>query len=160
MRHDRAGDAGAVDMRTLLAAKCIERGCDRVRKFGVVDVNSGIDHGNGNVGAMGQRMCLGQSKFRDRILRRIALGQFRLLLLQDIAEVRLHRANAGLGGEFTAHRLYRAAIGNPEQTDSAADEREILRLQAREAVTPRQFIGLRVGSRAVDLGHEFVGDGV
>jgi hypothetical protein len=40
VRHDRAGNAGAVNMRTFLAAECIERGRDRIREFGMVDVDS------------------------------------------------------------------------------------------------------------------------
>jgi hypothetical protein len=47
------------------------------------DVYAGIDHRNGDVGAAGQRMRLGQSKFRKRVLRGIALGQCRLLFLQE-----------------------------------------------------------------------------
>jgi len=39
----------------------------------------------------------------------------RLQLLQQIAEIRLHRANAGFGGEFAAHGLDRAAVGGAEQ---------------------------------------------
>ena len=109
------------------------------------DVDSGIDHGNGHIGAVGELVRLGQSKFRDRVLAGIARGQGRLLVLQDITEVRLHRANIGVGGQFAAHRLRRAAVDDAKQADGAADQREILRLQALEAVTPRQFIGLRVG---------------
>jgi hypothetical protein len=75
---------------------------------------------------MGQRMGLRQPKFRDRILRGIALGQFRHLLLQDIPEVRLHRVNAGVGREFAAHGLDRTAVGNAEQADRAADQRKTL----------------------------------
>ena len=90
----------------------------------------------------------------------IARGQGRFLILQDITEVRLHRANIGVGGKFAAHRLRRAAVRDAEQADGAAYQRKFLRLQAHEAVMPRQFIGPRVGQRAVDLGHEFVGDGV
>ena len=97
MRHDRAGNAGAMDVRTFLAAKRVEGVRNRVREFRMFDVDSGIDHGNGDIGAVGQRMCLRQSKFRQRVLRGIALGQRRLLVLQQIAEIRLHRANAGFG---------------------------------------------------------------
>ncbi len=145
MRHDRAGDAGAVDMRTFLAAERVEAISNRVRKLRMLEVDSGIDHRNGDVGAVGQRMCLGQSKFCKRVLRGIAFGQCRLLVLQYITEIRLHRANAGVTGEFAAHRLDRAAVGDAEQADGCAYQRKILRYQTREPVTPRQFIGLRFG---------------
>ena len=78
MRHDRAGNAGAVDMRTFLAAERIEIVRDRIGKFGMRGVDAGIDHRNGDVHAAGQRMRLRQPKLRDRILRGIALGQRRL----------------------------------------------------------------------------------
>src|SRR6202521_4004388 len=122
------------------------------------DVYTGIDHGNGDVDAVGQRMRLGQSKFQKRVLRWIALGQCRLLVLQDVAEIQLYRADAGIGGEFAAHRFHGAAVGNAEQTDGAAYERKILRLQTREAVTPCQLVSLRVGQRTVDLGDDFACD--
>ena len=157
MRDDRTRNAGAVNMRPFPAAERIEAVRDRVGKFGMPDVDAGIDHRDGDVGAMGQPVRLRQTKFRERILGGIALGRWRLVL-QQIAEVRLHRANAGLGREFTAHDVRRATVDNAEQADRAADKQEILRCDAFEAVPPRQFIGLRVGQRAVDLGHEFVGD--
>jgi hypothetical protein len=47
---------------------------------------------------------------------------------EPIAEVRLHRANAGFGGEFTAHGLDRAAVGDAEQGNGGVDQWEILRL--------------------------------
>jgi len=119
------------------------------------DVDAGIDHRNRDVGAVGQRMRLGQSKFRKRVLRRIALSQFRLLLLQEMTEIQLHRTNAGLGGEFAAHGLDRSAIGDAEQADGRAYQRKILRLQMDEAVSPRQFVRLRDGQRGVDLGDDF-----
>src|SRR6266481_6802289 len=122
------------------------------------DVYAGIDHRNGDVGALGQRMRLGQSKFCKRVLRGIALGQCRLLLLQEMTEIQLHRTNAGLGGEFAAHCLDRSAIGDAEQADGRAYKREILRLQTRQAVTPRQFVSLGDGQRAVDLGDDFACD--
>ena len=159
MRHDRAGDAGAVDMRAFLAAERIEAVRDRVREFRMPDVDSGIDHGDGDVGAMGQRMRLRQSKFRERILRGIALGQRRLLVLQQIAEIRLHRANAGIGGEVrgcTVSTERRSVMRNRPMV--APISGKFCDRSAHEAVTPRQLIGLRVGQRAVDLGHEFVGD--
>ena len=77
MRHDRAGNAGAMDMRTFLAAERVEGVRDRVREFRMFDVDSGIDHGNGDIGAVGERMRLGQSKFGQRVLRGIAFGQRR-----------------------------------------------------------------------------------
>jgi hypothetical protein len=122
------------------------------------DVDSGIDHGNRDVDAASQGMGLGQSQLGERVLRGIALGQYNGMVLQQIAEIRLHRVNAGLGGEFAACGLDRAAAGDAEQPDGGAHQRKILRLQARKAVTPRQFVGLRVGQRAIDLGHNFVGD--
>ena len=69
MRHDRAGNAGAVDMRAFLAAERIEAVGDRIGKFRMFDVDAGVDHGNGDVHAAGQRMRLRQSKLGDRILR-------------------------------------------------------------------------------------------
>src|SRR6266481_2550597 len=122
------------------------------------DVYAGIDHRNGDVGAAGQRMRLGQSKLRKRVLRGIALGQCRLLLLQEMTEIQLHRANAGLGGEFAAHCLGRSAIGDAEQADGRAYKRKILRLQTRQAVTPRQLVSLGDGQRAVDLGDDLACD--
>src|SRR5258705_7232684 len=56
MRYDRAGDAGAVDMWAFLAAERIKGANNRIRKFRMSDVDSGIDNGDGDVGAMGQRM--------------------------------------------------------------------------------------------------------
>ncbi|OIQ63845.1 hypothetical protein GALL_546120 [mine drainage metagenome] len=103
-------------------------------------------------------MRLGQAKLHVRVLRRIALGQFRVLVLQDITEVRLHRANAGVGAKFAAHRLHGPAVGDAEQADGSADKREVPRLQTRQAVAPRQRVGLRIGQRAIDLGHKLIGD--
>src|SRR6267154_275019 len=79
MRYDRAGDAGAVDMWAFLAAERIKGANNRIRKFRMSDVDSGIDNGDGDVGAMGQRMRLGQSKFQKRILGGITLGHCRRL---------------------------------------------------------------------------------
>ena len=78
--------------------------------------------------------------------------------LQQIAEVRLYRTNAGLGGELAAHGFQRAAVGDAEQADGRADQRKILGTDARQPVTSRQFVGLRVGQRAVDLGDDFARD--
>ncbi len=149
-----------MDVRTLLAAKRVEAVRDRIGKFRMLRIDSGIDHGNGHVGAVGELVRFGQSKFRDRVLAGIALGQGRFLILQDITEVWLHRADIGISGKFAAHRLRCAAVGDAKQADGAAYQRKILRLQAHETMTPRQFLGLRVGERAVDLGHEFVDDAV
>src|SRR6266481_7871783 len=157
MRHDGAGYAGAMAMWAFLAAERIKGACNRIRKFRMPDVDSGIDNGDGNVGAMRQRMRLGQSKFQKRILGGIALGDCRLLVLQRIAEVRLHPANA-VGCEFAAYRLHRPAVNDAEQADGGAYERKVLRSDALEPMTPRQFVGLRVGQRAVDLGHDFACD--
>ena len=74
---DRAGDAGAVDMRTFLAAERIEESAIESGEFRMLDVDPGIDHGNRDIGAIGQLVRLRQSKFRHRILRGIALGQGR-----------------------------------------------------------------------------------
>ena len=87
VRHDRARDAGAVDMRAFLAAERVEAARNRVREFRMLEIDSGIDHGDRDVGAMGQRMGQRQSKFRERILGGITFGQFSLLLLQKIAQV-------------------------------------------------------------------------
>src|SRR5438874_2291253 len=84
-------------------------------------------------------MRLGQSKFCVCVLRGIALSQRRLLLLQEITEIRLHPANAGISGESAARRFHGAAVGDAEQTDGSAQKRKILRLQTHEAVSPRQF---------------------
>ena len=40
MRHDRAGDAGAVDMRTFLAAERVETVGDRIGEFRMLDVDT------------------------------------------------------------------------------------------------------------------------
>src|SRR5882724_12211955 len=130
MRHDGAGYAGAMAMWAFLAAERIKGACNRVRKFRMSDVDSGIDNGDGNVGAMRQRMRLRQSKFQKRVLGGIALGRCWLLVLQQIAEIRLHRPDAGVGGEFTACGFHRTAVGDAEQADGAADERKVLRSDA------------------------------
>ena len=85
MRHDRAGNAGAVDMRAFLAAERVEAVGDRIGEFRMFGVDAGIDHRNGDVHAAGERMRLRQSKLRDRILRGIALGRaiFFLILQHD-----------------------------------------------------------------------------
>ena len=40
MRHDRAGNAGAVDMRAFLAAERVEMIRDRIGKLGMLGVNA------------------------------------------------------------------------------------------------------------------------
>ena len=40
MRDDRAGNAGAVDMRTFLAAERVETVGDRIGEFGMFDVDA------------------------------------------------------------------------------------------------------------------------
>ena len=90
MRRDRARNGGAVDMRAFIAAERIETACNRIREFRMCDVDTGIDDGNGDVCAVRQCMRLGQSKLQNRVLRRIAFGQRRFLLLQHITEIRLH----------------------------------------------------------------------
>ena len=64
--------------------------------------------------------------------------------------------DAAVGGKLAPHRVGRAAIDDAEQADGAADKRKILRREPLQAMTPRQFIGLRVRQRAVDFGNEFV----
>ena len=103
MGGDRAGNAGAVDMRPFLAAKRIKAVGDRVGQFGMVGVDAGIDHGDRDVHAVRERVRLRQPKLRQRILRGIALGRRGLLVLQPITEIELHRAHAAIGGKFTAH---------------------------------------------------------
>src|SRR5258707_5079228 len=122
------------------------------------DVYAGIYHRNGDVGAVGQRMRLGQSKFRKRVLRGIALSQRRLLLLQEVTEIRLHPVNAGISGELAARCFHSAAVGDAEQADGSAQKWKILRLQTHETVSPRQFVSLRTGQRTVDLGAEMAWD--
>jgi len=53
------------------------------------------------------------------------------------AEIRLHRANAGLGREFAADDVDRPPASDAEQSDGGAYERKILRGQTRKPVTPR-----------------------
>ena len=118
-----------------------------------------FDHRNGDVHAAGELVGLRQPQLRDRILRGIALGRGLLLILQEIAEIELHRPHAAVGGEFTAHRLDRTPVDDPEQADGAAEQREILRRDALQAMTPRQFIGLGRGQRPVDFRDEFVRNG-
>jgi hypothetical protein len=103
-------------------------------------------------------MGLRQPELRDGILRGIALGQRGFLILQHIAEVELHRLDAAVAGELALHRVGRASINDAEQADGASDKRKILRRKPLQAMTPRQFIGLRVRQGAVDFGNEFVPD--
>ena len=103
-------------------------------------------------------MRLRQSKLGDGILRRIAIGL--VLILQEIAEIELYRAHAAVGGELPAHGIERTAVDDTEQADGAADQREIFRRDALQAVTPRQRIGLGGGQCPVDFGDEFVPDRV
>ena len=60
-------------VRTFLAAERVERRDRDVSEFGMFEIDTGIDHGNRHIGAMGKRVRLRQAKFRKRILRRIAL---------------------------------------------------------------------------------------
>ena len=71
MRHDGAGNAGAVNVRALGAAERIEIVGDGIGKFRMLGVDAGVDHGDRHVGAMRQRMCLRQAELGQRILRRI-----------------------------------------------------------------------------------------
>src|SRR6202795_3357363 len=100
---------------------------------------------------MGERMRLRQSQLRECVLGGIALSWYRLLILQHIAEIGLHRARA-IGRQFTAHGLGRAAIDDAEQADGAADKRKVLRSDALETMTPRPFVRLRIRKRAVEIG--------
>ena len=158
MRRDGARNCSAVDMRAFLAAERIETVCNRIPQFRMRDVYAGIDHGNGDVCAMRKCMRLGQSKFQNRVLRRIAFGQCRFLLLQHITEIRLHRTDAGLSSQLSADDLCRATAGDTKQADGGADQREILRLQTRKPMTPRQLVGLRIGQRTIDLSHDLTCD--
>ena len=117
-----------------------------------------IDHRNGDVHAAGELVGLRQPELRDRVLRGIALGRGLLLILQEMAEIELHRPYAAVGGEFTARRLDWTPVDDPEQADGAAEQREILRRDALQAMAPRQLIGLGRGQRPVDFGDEFVRD--
>lgn len=158
MRRDGARDAGAEDVRTFLGSKRVEGVGDGVRKFRVFDVDAGIDHRNRDIGAMGERMRLRQPQFRKRILRRIALERCRGLVLQQIAEIQLHEANAGIGSKFATHGIHRAAVGDAEQAEGRAEKRGIPGSDPRQPMAPRQFIGLRVRQRAVDFRYQLVGD--
>ena len=117
-----------------------------------------IHHGDPDIGATRQCMGLGQMKFRQRILRRIALPRCGLRFLQRIAEIRLYRTDAGISGELAAHGLHRAAVVDAKPADGGADQRKKLGSEAPQSVTARQFVGLRVGQCAVDFGDEFVRD--
>ena len=116
------------------------------------------DHGNGDVHAAGERVGLRQSKLGDRILRDIALGLRLFLILQQVAEIELHRLHAAIGREFASNRFRGAPIDDAEQADGAAQKRKLLRCEPLEAVAPRQFIGLRERKRAVDLRDKLILD--
>lgn len=154
VRYDRTGNPGAVHVWSFMAVDRVESLRDRVGQFDMLGVDPGVDHGDPDIRATRELVRFGQSQLEKRILRRVALGRLRLLLLQQIAEIRLHRANAGFGGEFTAHGLDRAAVGGAEQGNGDADQREILGLDPPQPVTPGQFIGLRIGERRIDLGQD------
>ena len=126
MGRDRACDAGAVRMRAFLAAQRIKAGRNGVRKFGMIDVDGRIDHGNDDIGAVRKPVGLSQPKFDNGILGGIALAQNRPLLLQQITKIRLHRTDAGIGGEFAADGVDRAAVGDTKQADGSAYKRKIL----------------------------------
>ena len=83
MRGDRTGNTGAVDVRAFLAAERVKTVGDGVGEFGMADVDAGIDHGDGDVHAVRQRMRLRQAQLRHGILRGIAFGR-RLLVLHVI----------------------------------------------------------------------------
>ena len=106
MRGDRAGNAGAVDVRAFLAAERVKAVGNRIGEFRMFGVDAEIDHGDGDVHAMRQLVRLRQAKLRHGILRGIAFAR-RLLVLQPIAEIELDFADAGLGGEFAAHDVER-----------------------------------------------------
>ncbi|MGY3124828.1 hypothetical protein ACVWXQ_008765 [Bradyrhizobium sp. S3.14.4] len=127
MRHDGTGNAGAMDMRALGAAERIKVVGDGMGELGMLGVDAGVDHGNRHVGAVRQRMRLRQAKPGQRVLRGIALGRHRrFLILEHVAEVRLDRAHAAVGGELTPHRLGRPAVRDAEQAERRPDQREIL----------------------------------
>lgn len=87
------------------------------------------------IAGMHQRMRLRQAELCQGILRRIAFGRRRrLLVLKHVAEVRLHRAHAAVRGELAPHRLERAAIGDAEQAERRADQREVFGGNARKAM--------------------------
>ena len=75
MGDDRPGDAGAMHMRTILAVECIEARGNRTGEFRMIGVDSGIDHRNGDVAAVRQRMRFRQPQLCQRILRRVAFGR-------------------------------------------------------------------------------------
>ena len=87
MRNDRAGNAGAVNMRAFPAAQRVEAFRDGVRQFGMANIDAGIDHRHPDVGAARQPVRFRQPQFLECVLCRVAFGGRRLLLLQQIAEV-------------------------------------------------------------------------
>ena len=103
-------------------------------------------------------MCLRQPELGDGILRGVSLDRGLLRFLQEVTEIELHRTHAAVGREFAAHRVHRTPVDDAEQADGAAEQREILRGDTLHTMTPRQFIGLGGGQRAVDFGDEFVRD--
>src|SRR5581483_1328841 len=117
---------GAVNMRSLLGAERVETVDDRAGKLRMPGVDPGIDDGNPDALAMRQRMRFRQMQLGKRILCSIAFAWCRLLVLQQIAEVRLHRVHACLGREIAARRLNRAAVGDTEQSDGCPDKRKSL----------------------------------
>src|SRR5260370_41529750 len=96
-------------------------------------------------------MRLGQSKFRKRVLSGIALSQRRLLLLQEVTEIRLHPVNAGISGELAARCFHSAAVGDAEQAGGSAQKWEILRLQTPKTVSPPPIVYMRSRQRNVAL---------
>ena len=89
-------------------------------------------------------MCLRQPELGDGVLRGVALDRL-FLVLQEVTEIELHRTHAAVGREFAAHSVHRSPVDDTEQADSAAKQRETLRGDALQAMTPRQFIGLGGG---------------
>ena len=108
MRRDRAGDAGAVDMRLLVALKRVERADDAAGKLRMVCIDAGIDHRDDDAVAARHGMGFGELQLGHDILRRIAGA--RGLRLLDLENGNYDtRQRRGIGGELALHRIDRAA---------------------------------------------------
>ena len=77
MSRDRAGDGGAVLVRLLRLAERVEGAGDHARKFGMAEVDAGIDHRDQHRVAVGERVRLADAELGERVLRRIAAGRDR-----------------------------------------------------------------------------------
>jgi len=101
-----------------LLPSAIEAFRDRTREFGMPDVDRGIDHRDGDVGAVASVWASGNRSLTSAYCAGSPSAGTAFLVLQQITEVRLHRSEHSLpAANSRPDGLDRSAVADAEQAD-------------------------------------------